>query len=155
MDEKGSSTEFWSRLGFLMVCYSVLFLGWKSTLMDEKEVQDRVLAACGGYLPAVEFEILWEKCANDLVGIQRNRERIHSCSVGCRNGFLNSEWIRAFFVWWKWSAGMDLLCWTATFDFSQEEEERRRRVPGIVFQVASIVAVLLACFQGISQQFKA
>jgi hypothetical protein len=49
---------------------------------------------------------------------------------------------------------MDLLCCIATFDFSQEEEERRR-VPRIVFQVASIVAVLLACFQGISQQFKA
>ncbi len=102
---------------------------------------------CGGYLPAVEFEILWEKCANDLVGIQRNRQRIHSCSVNCRNGLLNSEWIRAFIVWWQWSAGMDLLCWTATFDFSQEEEERRRRVPRIVFQVASIVAVLLACFK--------
>ncbi len=109
----------------------------------------------GGYLPSVEFEILWEKCANDLVGIQRNRERIHSCSVDCRNGLLNSEWIRDFIVWWKWSAGMDLLCWTATFDFSQEEEERGRRIPRIMFQVANIVAVLLACFKGVWQQFKA
>ncbi len=107
--KKGSSTDFWSRVGFFMVCYNVLFLGWKSALMDEKGVQYRVLAACGGGFFACSR--VWDSLREMRKRFSWNSEKPRKVPQLQRR---LSQWVVEFWVNSSFHCVVEMKCWNGS-----------------------------------------